>query len=101
MATYTQNGINFNNVKTNGVEQGLWPFFLAGQTGPDDDGGIVNAVDIDWNEAVLPNGNPEDATDLTINTTGELLKVINDMQKQIYVLTAAVVTLAQSNSASA
>lgn len=37
---------------------------------------LVNAVDIDWNSAILPNGNPEDASDLTINTTGELLRMI-------------------------
>lgn len=76
MATYNQNGITFNHLKRDGIEQGGWPFFLAGQIGPDEDGGVVNAVDIDWNSAILPNGNPEDASDLTINTTGELLRMI-------------------------
>lgn len=72
----TQNGITFNSVKTAGVEKEQWPLLLTGQQGPDEDGGVINAVDIDWNSAILPNGNPEDATDLTINTTGELLRMI-------------------------
>lgn len=72
----TQNGITFNSVKTAGVEKEQWPLLLTGQQGPDEDGGVINAVDIDWNSAILPNGNPEDATDLTINTTGELHRVI-------------------------
>ncbi len=49
----TQNGITFNSVKTVGVELSGWPIFLAGQQGPDEDGGVVNAVDIDWNTADL------------------------------------------------
>ncbi|MBR1789925.1 MAG: hypothetical protein IJ762_12225 [Bacteroidaceae bacterium] len=68
MAQINQNGINFNNVKTAGVEMGQWPFFLAGQQGPDADGGIVNAVDIDWNGAVI-NG-------ATMTTSGELVNAI-------------------------
>ena len=79
MATTSQNGINFNNYKSQSgstVNMGQWPVVLAGQIGPDEDGGVVNAVDIDWNSAILPNGNPEDASDLTINTTGELLRMI-------------------------
>ncbi len=60
-----QDNITFNNVKTNGVYTDQWPFILTGQTGPDGDGGIINAVDIDWNGAQLGRQ--------TINTTGQLL----------------------------
>jgi hypothetical protein len=98
MATISQNGINFNNYKPqteDTVNMGQWPIVLAGQIDPDEDGGIINAVQIDWNGAVLPNGNPENAGNLTIDTTGDLLKTINDMQEQIYVLTSAVIALAQ------
>ena len=55
----------------------------------------VNAVDIDWNGAVLPNGNLENSSSLTINTTGELLNLINEIQKEIYALSAAVIALAK------
>ena len=73
----TQDTIEFNSVKTShGTEINSGPLGIRDQVGVDEFGGIVNAVDIDWNSAILPNGNPEDATDLTINTTGELHRVI-------------------------
>lgn len=79
----TQNGITFNSVKTAGVEKSAWPLILAGQQGPDEDGGVINAVDIDWNGAqVKLNG---DSSNRTINTTGELLSQI----KGTYSLTFA------------
>ena len=90
------NGINFTSIKTAGIEQGGWPFYLGGRVGPDEDGGIVNAVDIDWNGAVLPNSNTSFGTSITINTTGELLNLIDSMQKEIYTLSAAVIALAQT-----
>lgn len=92
MAITSQNGINFNNYKSQSgstVNIGQWPVVLAGQTGPDEDGGIINAVDIDWNSAVIPNGDIENGTSVTINTTGDLLSLINKMQEEIYVLSAA------------
>lgn len=46
MATTTQNGISFPNVKTAGVKTDTWPLYLTGQQGPDSDGGVINAVDI-------------------------------------------------------
>ncbi len=46
-----QDGITFNSVKTARVEKEAQPIILTGQTGPDADGGIINAVDIDWNDA--------------------------------------------------
>ena len=57
-------------------------------------GFCVNAVDIDWNNAELPNSDASTGGLKTIQTSGELLKLIDDMQKEIYVLTAAVISLA-------
>ena len=65
MAQFNQNGINFNNYKTIGWELNGNPLRLPIQ-GPDEDGGIINAVDIDWNGAQVDNN--------TINTTGEILR---------------------------
>lgn len=64
-------------------------------TGDDAAGYSVNAIDIDWNAAELPNANPSDGGKKTIYTSGELLKLIDDIQKEIYVLTAAVIALSE------
>ena len=56
----------------------------------------INAIDIDWNNAKLPNSDSSTSGLKTIQTTGELLKLIDDMQKEIYVLTAAVIALNNS-----
>ena len=93
MAQINQSGITFNQVKQYGVTLGQWPVFLASQTGPDEDGGVINAVDIDWNGAVLPNGDIENGKSVTINTTGDLLKLIDKMNEQIYALSAAVIAI--------
>lgn len=55
---------------------------------------VLNAVEIDWNGAVLPDGDIANATSKTINTTSDLLELVNEMQKEIYVLGAAVISLA-------
>ena len=57
--------------------------------------GAVNAVDIDWNEAVIPYGNLETGQPVTVNSTGELLSLINKMQQEIFVLSAAVAALSE------
>ena len=44
----------------------------------------VNAVDIDWNAAVIPYGNLETGESATVNSTGELLSLISRMQQEIY-----------------
>ena len=44
----------------------------------------VNAVDIDWNEAVIPYGNLENGDSVTVNSTGELLSLISKMQQEVY-----------------
>lgn len=54
MANYTQNEIKFTNVKNGGKVQLSSPVW-TGQTGVDEFGGIINAVDIDWNSANLAN----------------------------------------------
>ena len=53
----------------------------------------VNAVDIDWNEAVIPYGNLETGDSVTVNSTGELLSLISKMQQEIFELSATVTVL--------
>ncbi|MDY6249373.1 MAG: hypothetical protein SPL55_08125 [Prevotella sp.] len=77
MAQITQNDITFNSVINDnraGVVFGQYPLHLAGMTGPDEDGGIINAVDIDWNDAQWPKTTPSEPT--TIKTTGDLISAI-------------------------
>lgn len=63
-------GITYKSYKNAGVLTDQWPFILNNQEGPDSaDGGIINAVDIDWNGAQV--GNSE------INTTSDLLTLVN------------------------
>ena len=92
MATKTQNNVNFSTVKTSGVKLSTWPIYLNGQQGPDEDGGVINAVDIDWNganlsarkEAINSTGIPDTvALPTSLNTTGELLDIIAQQQAQI------------------
>lgn len=53
----------------------------------------VNAVDIDWNAAVIPYGNLETGDSATVNSTGELLSLISRMQQEIFELSATVTAL--------
>ena len=53
----------------------------------------VNAVDIDWNAAVIPYGNLETGGSATVNSTGELLSLISRMQQEIFELSATVTAL--------
>ncbi len=76
MATITQNDITFNSVKTGSLKFSNWPLTLLNQQGPDEDGGIINAVEIDWNGAQWPN--LDGSSPSTINTTGDLIKTINN-----------------------
>lgn len=76
----TQNGVTFSNYKNS--NDGIMPLaagiLVSGAEGVDPEfGGIVNAVDIDWNGARLHNNgkiesifNPY-APNAIINTTGE------------------------------
>lgn len=54
----------------------------------------INAVEIDWNGAILENADIENGASKTINTTADLLELINEMQKEIYVIGAAVIASA-------
>ena len=81
MKSFTQNGITFNKYReaADGQAIGIAPILVDGQEGVDPEfGGIVNAVDIDWNGARLQNSNGiiESTFDpyspnASINTTGE------------------------------
>lgn len=53
---------------------------------------ILTALDINWCGALLPNSG-DTAGNLSISTTEELLTLINEMNKRIYTLTAAVIAL--------
>ena len=65
MSNYIDNNINFTNVKETTVPVG-GVVAVRGAQGVDlEFGGVINAIDIDWNGMVLG--------DKTINTTGELL----------------------------
>ena len=89
-----QSGISFSSVKRGMIALSNLPLSCTHGNGPDEDGyGIVNAVDIDWNGAVLKGADLENNTNLTLNTSGDLLKLIEDIQKEIYVLSAAVIAL--------
>ena len=55
---------------------------------------VINALEIDWNEAILSEANPDNSGQYgPINDTSQLLELINTIQKEIYVLTAAVIAL--------
>lgn len=79
-----QNGISFNNVKTAGIEKEVWPLILADQQGPDSEGGIINAVDIDWNDTEIDTSNIYSGSSYIghINTTGD---VINNINQKVYI----------------
>ena len=78
MAQKTQDGITFSSYKDKGGQTiGVGPIRINGQQGPDEYGGIINVFDIDWNGAQL--SLPEElnlGTNITINTTGQLLNTI-------------------------
>ena len=92
------NGINFNNLPTDsalGFSQYLTRYdnLTREKTYSWDDGDpVLAAVDIDWCGAQLPNSNNL-GTNLSISNTSDLLTLINDMNKRIYALTAAVIAL--------
>lgn len=94
-ASVTIDGISFNSINLADGYKSISQAKIAPQRSIfDPEGGtnkslIINAVDIDWNSAVIPNGDIENGTSETINTTGELLSLINKMQEEIYVLSAA------------
>lgn len=91
-----QDNLTFNSVKTaHGTEINSGPLGIRGQVGVDEFGGVVNAVDIDWNEANLSSrvsslNAPEGISHSTITTTGELLDEIAHLRAQVDALTSLV-----------
>ena len=68
MSNYIDNNINFTNVKETTVPV-AGVVAVRGAQGVDPEyGGVINAIDIDWNGAQLG--------DKTLNTTGEVLSVL-------------------------
>lgn len=91
MKEFTQNGVVFNKYRESSEGQaiGVAPILVSGQEGVDAEfGGIINAVDIDWNGVEV-----DDIRDHDISTTGQLINYIkgayssgnqfNDTQKQL------------------
>lgn len=81
-------GIQFNNIYRSGynsvkryvLADTPW-YTLDAQTSVKP---AVNAVDIDWNAAVIPYGFLNKGYSVTVNSTGELLSLISKMQQEIY-----------------
>ena len=90
-------GIQFNKIQKVGSEdpfrtvQYKSPWFTGDTSTPMKY--TINAVDIDWNEAVIPYGNLETGESVTVKTTGELLSLISKMQQEIFELSATVTAL--------
>lgn len=75
MATFKQNGITFTALQGAIKPAGKISMAANGtfsDAGTDGVEPFVNVVDIDWNGAVLPDGNIQTAGSVTINTTGEI-----------------------------
>ena len=90
-------GIQFNNIQRSGYNstkqyvRANTPWYTLDISTPLQP--AVNAVDIDWNEAVIPHGNLETGGSATVNSTGELLSLISKMQQEIFELSATVASL--------
>jgi len=80
----TQDNITFNSVKNEGTDIITigYPLYRLGVNGVDPEfGGIINAVDIDWNEAQLKklNSAGTGTTNISVTTTGELLSILDKL----------------------
>ena len=81
-------GIQFNNIQRSGHNSAKryvpadTPWYTLDKRTPLKP--AINAVDIDWNAAVIPYGNLETGESTTVNSTGELLSLISKMQQEIY-----------------
>lgn len=97
VASANLDGIQFNNIQRSGhnsVKRYVpknTPWYTLDINTPLKP--AVNAVDIDWNEAVIPHGNLETGGSATVNSTGELLSLISRMQQEIFELSATVTAL--------
>ena len=95
----TQDGIQFtitmpsySKLKTESQGAGKVSIDSAAKLNAGNVNNVINAVSIDWNQAQLPNSSNVGGN-LEIQRTGQLLSLINEMQKEIYTLTAAVIAL--------
>ena len=97
VASANLDGIQFNNIQRSGYNsttqyvRANTPWSTLNASTPLKP--AVNAVDIDWNEAVIPYGNLETGGSATVNSTGELLSLISRMQQEIFELSATVTAL--------
>ena len=104
-STATIDGIQFNKIPTSGTKQLLLvtrqnnPFLAAGNY--TDIIPSINAVDIDWNEAVVNTGFLSDPSK-TIKTTGDLLYWLQQdlitASQQVSTLEGQVTTLQNTNA---
>ena len=90
-------GIQFNKIQREGINSAT-RYVLANTPWSTLDTSTsvkpaVNAVDIDWNAAVIPYGNLETGESATVNSTGELLSLISKMQQEILELSDIVTAL--------
>ena len=80
MGTIKQNNIDFNSYKDRGGQTiNFAPIRINGQQGPNEDGGIINAIDIDWNGAQLANDTHSSYIGKVVDNTGELMSEINNL----------------------
>lgn len=81
---YKDSNITFNNVKDISKGAGIPTNmrFAGGRYEYDDDDNpvspkfLINAIDIDWNEADFANASAPSSEPTTINTSGDLIKAI-------------------------
>ena len=91
--------MNFNNIPTGQSALGLSQYITRDDNisnkryAYDGADPLIAALDIDWCGAQLPNSS-DTAGSQTVSSTEDLLTLINEMNKRIYVLTAAVIALA-------
>ena len=97
MTTITQNGIEFMNIHNSNIYSASGKYSIS----MNDDGNCkfdttltgeeisksFNSIEIDWNGARLPNVDPLTGGQKIINTSGELIQIINSIQKEIHILT--------------
>ena len=78
MAQINQDGILFTKVRTSGLPA-VTGIYIPGFNGVDpDDGGLINAVDIDWNKAKLELPESLGGTQY-VTSSGQLLSIIKNM----------------------
>lgn len=86
--TYIQGNTTFSDVKRIGLSMGGYPFGLkdnyviVDNTVSQVKHSVFNAIDIDWNGALLPNWGEEYAVS-GLHTSGELLTLINSIPESI------------------